>query len=102
MTDLVKIRRETIRWQILLTLYNARPLGAMESIVLSVIRSEYPDATQQELRRELQYLEDRDLCAIDHRPDNRWCCNLTRFGVDVVEYTVPIEPGIARPEKYYE
>ena len=56
MTDLKKIRRETIRWQILLTLYNARPLGAMESIILSVIRAEYPDATHQEVRRELHYL----------------------------------------------
>jgi hypothetical protein len=102
MADLPKIRRETIRWQILLTLNNARPIGAFEKLVLSVIQSEYPDATQNEVRRELDYLHDRRLVTIDKRPDGRWFCELARYGVDVVEYTVPVDPGIARPEKYHD
>lgn len=95
-----KIRRETIRWQILLTLNNARPLGAFEKLVLSVIQSEFPDATQREVRRELDYLSERDLVEVRHDPDGRWFCKLERYGVDLVEYTLPCEPGIARPEKY--
>jgi hypothetical protein len=43
----------------------------------------------------------RNLISIDHQPDGRWFCKLERYGVDVVEYTVPVEPGIARPEKYF-
>lgn len=101
MVDLARARREDMRWQILLTLNNARPLGAFEKLVLSVIQAEYPDATQQEVRRELDYLHDRELVIIDRKPDGRWFAEITRFGVDLVEYTVPLEPGIARPEKYF-
>lgn len=102
MTDYARIRRETIRWQILLTLYNAHPVGAFEKVVLSVIQAEYPDATPQELRRELAYLEDRSLIGIERRPDARWHAESTRHGIDLVEYTSTCEPGIARPEKYFE
>lgn len=98
--DMAKVRRETIRWQILLTLNNARPIGAFEKLVLSVIQSEFLDATQLEIRRELDYLEERDLVEIRRDPDGRWFCKLERYGVDLVEYTLPCEPGIARPEKY--
>jgi hypothetical protein len=102
MADLLKIRRETIRWTIILTLNTARPVGAGEKMVLSVIQAEYPDATQLEARRELDYLAERDLVKCDKRPDGRWFCELTRYGVDVAEYTVDVEPGIARPGKYYD
>jgi len=101
MVDMKKVRRETIRWNILVTLNNARPLGANESIVLSVIRAEYTDATQEEVRRELDYLERRELVEVKHKPDGVWICELTRWGIDVAEYDVDCEPGIARPAKYY-
>lgn len=70
-------------------------------MVLSVIQSEYPDSTQQEVRRELDYLENRDLAKIEKRSDGVWLSELTRYGVDVAEYTLPVEPGIMRPEKYF-
>lgn len=102
MADFAKIRRENIRWQILLTLNNARPVGAFEKIALSVVQAEYPDATQNEVRRELDYLDERNLISIDKKPDGRWFAEIGRYGIDVVEYTVPVEPGIARPEKYFD
>jgi hypothetical protein len=102
MADLHKLRREDIRWQILLTLNNARPIGAYEQIVLTVVRASYPDATQIEVRRELDYLQGRELVDIERRPDGRWFCDLTRTGIDVAEYTVSVEPGIGRPEKYFD
>ncbi len=101
MVDAAKIRREALRWLILLTLNNARPIGAFEGPILSVAQSEYPDATALEMRRELDYLDDRKLVEVEKRPDGRWFCALTRYGVDVAEYTVACEPGIARPEKYW-
>ena len=101
MADLAKIRREAIRWMVLLTLNNASPMGAFESIVLSVVSSEYPDATRDEVRKNLDYLEMRGLITIERHPDNRWYCKLARAGMDVVEYTVDVDPGIARPEKYF-
>jgi len=101
MVDLQKVRREDIRWQILLTLNNARPIGAYEELVQSVIRSTYPDATPLELRRELDYLADRKLVDLRKEPSGRWFADLTRYGVDVAEYTVECDPGIARPTKYW-
>lgn len=101
MVDMAKVRREDIRWQILLTLNNARPLGAYEELVLSVIRSTYPDATPLELRRELDYLADRKLVELRKEPSGRWFADLTRYGTDVAEYTVDCDPGIARPAKYW-
>ena len=99
--DMDKARREGVRWIILLTLNNARPVGAYENLIITVIQSEYPDATQLELRRELDYLEDRKLVELKKEPSGKWFAELSRHGTDVAEYTVDCEPGIARPKKYW-
>lgn len=99
MIDMAKMRRESMRWYILLTLDNARPIGAYEELVLATIQGIYPDVTQMELRRELDYLGDRALVDVHKEPVGRWSAHLTRHGVDVTEYTVDCDPGIARPRK---
>ena len=99
--DHSKVRRESLRWLILLTLNNARPMGALEGPILSVAQSVYPDATQLELRRELDYLHGRELVQVVKSPSGPWHAELSRHGVDVAEYTVDCEPGIARPAKYW-
>lgn len=96
-----RVRREAMRWLIVLTLNNARPIGAFEGPILSVAQAEYPDATPLELRRELDYLHDRQVVTLDKQPSGRWFAELTRVGVDLAEYTIPCEPGIARPAKYW-
>ncbi len=101
MVDMARARRESLRWLVLLTLNNARPIGAFEGPILAVAQSEYPDATPLELRRELDYLADRRLVELRKQPDGRWFAELTRNGVDVAEYTVDCDPGIARPAKYW-
>ena len=99
--DQAKVRREALRWLILLTLNNARPIGAFEGPVLAVAQSEYPDATPLELRRELDYLDERKLVKLIKRPDGKWFSELTRYGIDVAEYTIECDAGIARPAKYW-
>ena len=99
--DQARVRREALRWLILLTLNNARPVGAYEGPILAVAQSEYPDATPLELRRELDYLFDRELVTLRKEPSGRWFADLTRVGTDVAEYTIECEPGIARPVKYW-
>lgn len=101
MSDLQKIRRESLRWVIILTLNNARPGTFHEKNVLRVLQTEYPDATLVETRRELEYLLERNLVKIDKQPSDEWICSLTRYGIDVADYTLPVEPGIARPVKYF-
>lgn len=99
--DMAKHRRETLRWLILLTLNHARPIGAQEGLVLSVAQAQFSDATAMELRRELDYLDERELVKLLKSPSGIWHAELTRHGVDVAEYTVECEPGIARPAKYW-
>ena len=99
--DVAKTRREGIRWLILLALNHARPLGHGDAPVLSVVQSMYTDSTLQEIRKELDYLALRELVNLDKQPHGHWHCTLTRAGIDVAEYSVPCEPGIARPAKYW-
>jgi hypothetical protein len=99
--DEAKIRREGMRWNLLLSLNNARPIGAYEELLLSIVQAIYLDATAMEVRRELDYLADRRLVDLTKEPGGRWLAELTRYGVDIVEYTVECQPGIARPAKYW-
>lgn len=101
MIDPEKIRRESMRWIVLLTLYNASPIGAYEELVLATIQAMYPDGTALEVRRHLDYLADRGLVQLKKEPSGRWFADLTRDGTDVAEYTVDCDPGIARPPKYW-
>lgn len=101
MIDLEKARRENLRWFILLTLNSARPLGTSEMVILSTVQGIIVDATSREIRNELDYLYHRELITLERRDSPVWHADLTRPGIDVVEYTVPCEPGIARPQKYW-
>mgnify|MGYP001545547082 CR=1 FL=1 len=99
--DMAKARRESIRWTILLILNNARPVLTHENLVLTTMQGIFADATANEMRRELDYLEERELVKIKREPSGVWLAELTRLGVDVAEYTVDVEPGIARPAKFW-
>lgn len=101
MVDPARVRREHMRWVLILTLNNARPMGCYDSVALATIQGVYPDATELEVRRELDYLAERELIDLDKKPDGRWIAKLNRLGVDLAEYTIDCEPGIARPEKYW-
>lgn len=92
-----RVRRENIRWYLLLSLNVCRPAGTGTPVLLSVMQANYPDATEHEIHRELDYLADRKLIEIEKRPDGRWHAELNRLGVDMVEYTITCEPGIGRP-----
>lgn len=93
-----KQRRERMRWFILRTLDVCRPEGSYGASVLDVLRTVYADATELEIRRELDYLAERELVSLDIDPTGTWYAKLERYGVDVVEYAVECEAGIARPK----
>ena len=92
-----KERRERIRWFILRALDVSRPVGAYLQAILDVVATVYRDTTDLEIKRELDYLAERDLVELKIDPTGQWFAKLERFGVDVVEYAVDCEPGIARP-----
>lgn len=99
--DLEKQKREQLRWLILETLNAARPVGANEGLILQIVNAVQNDVTALELRRELDYLEARGLTEVGGKNTPMWHAELTRNGVDVVEYTVECDAGIARPKKYW-
>lgn len=100
--DMDKAARESLRWLILQALYSAQPIGASEQVLFQAIVPSQPMLTTLELRRNLDYLQERELLQITGKNESPWWfAKLTRHGVDVTEYTVPIEPGIARPNKYW-
>ena len=101
MIDQAKIRRESLRWYLILALYNARPEEVCEEVVQTTMRAIYPDVTPLEVRQQLDYLEDRGLLKLRKEPSGRGWSDLTRYGVDMAEYTIDCAPGIARPEKYW-
>ena len=68
---------------------------------MDVMRGIYHQVTALELRQQLEYLSDRKLVALVKQPSGRWFADLTRLGVDIAEYTIDCQPGIARPEKYW-
>ena len=96
-----KQRREQLRWILLLALNHARPYGAAELVLLGTAQGVFTDVTALEIRRELAYLEDRRLVQIERSPAGPWRAELERHGVDIAEYTIDCEPGIARPPKYW-
>ncbi|MDU4300866.1 MAG: hypothetical protein E7I45_07845 [Eikenella corrodens] len=95
-------RTAGLRWQIISILNKARPHTSSEVMLLDILRAIYADTTATELRRELDYLADRKLVDLVKQPIGMWLADLTRLGVDIAEYTIDCQPGIARPDKYWE
>jgi len=97
--DEAKQRREFTRWVLILALYNARPYGAQEEVLLSTLQGVYADCTKLEMRRELDYVAVRGLVDVTKHPDGHWSAKLNHHGHDFAEYSIDALPGIARPPK---
>lgn len=98
--DMEKAHREQARWRILRALDAGRPLPVSELILLSVMQDASLQVTPSQLRREIKYLADRKLVIISAMDTPVWSAELTRYGVDVAEYTIDCLPGIARPKRW--
>jgi hypothetical protein len=97
--DITKARHEELRWLILLALNAARPMGTSEVIIRRAIEPVIPGVTDLEIRREVDYLVERKLAEVE-RDRAVWFVKINNHGVDLVEYTLPCLPGIARPAKW--
>ncbi len=95
--QLAQIRHRAMRWHLLAALDLSRDQGMTTEALLPIVQSVYPDATEHEVRRELDYLEKRELVEIRKDPLDVWIAELARYGIDVVEYTVDCDAGISRP-----
>lgn len=99
--DLEKARREEVRWRILVALNAGRPYPVNETLLFRVLHDAELPVTAVQVRRALDYLEERGLLTISGKDTPNWSADLTRYGIDIAEYTIDCEPGIARPPKYW-
>jgi hypothetical protein len=93
--------KEVLRWRIMQTLNVGRPYPVGEDTILATVAGDDMPITPLDLRREMDYLEDRKLVNLSGKNTPIWAAELTHYGVDVVEYTLECHPGIARPPKYW-
>ncbi len=97
--DLERAQREEARWRILRVLDIGRPRGLAETVIWRTLNDIELPITPQGVRRELNYLRGRGLVTITGEDAETWIAALTHDGIDVVEYTVACQSGIARPPK---
>lgn len=97
--DLRAATIESARWYILRALDAGRPDAVNEDILYRTLDATHVKLSPKELRRELDYLQKRGCIQIDDEEADVWGAELTQLGVDLVQYTVDIKPGIARPPK---
>jgi hypothetical protein len=100
MPDLERIRREGMRWNIISAMNKNRPYVTGEHFLLEIMQAIYPGATLHEVRRELDYLDERNLVKLDKKPSGIWFADLSRYGIDIAEYTIDCHEGVARPPRY--
>lgn len=99
--DSQRARHKNLRWLILLALNYAQPVGANKTIIVSTLGPVMLDLSHLEIHQNLTYLVKHGLITVlsPDSPQAQWVYKLTRLGVDVVEYNIGCEPGIARPDK---
>ena len=97
--ELTREQREEARWRILRALDAGRPVPVTETILWRALHDLRLPISMSGIRRELDYLEHRQLVRIEDRTAEVWTAELTWHGVDLVEYAVPCASGIARPPR---
>lgn len=99
--DMERIQREETRWRILRALDAGRPTPVSDTIIFRALCDINLPITMRDVRRELHYLVERQLVRITGGKDGYpMLAELTRIGIDLVEYTIPCESGISRPPKW--
>jgi hypothetical protein len=99
--DIEQKQREEARWRIIRVIDAGRPIAVSEHIVWRVLADIRIAMSMNSLRRELAYLRDLGLVALEGEDGENWFARLTAAGVDVVEYNHAAPAGIARPRKYW-
>jgi len=99
--DTEKAERESLRWVILRTLYQARPHGCSEQIIQRVAQDIYLATTTDVIRREMDYLKGYNLIEVHESEEQpTWQGKLTHYGVNVVEYREKAPVGVGRPPRF--
>lgn len=88
-----------LRWRILKTLFIGRLRGVNEKVIVQVVLDLSIASGGNQVRRELCYLEAKDLVRVDRKNVQSWVADLTAYGVDVVEGAKKTPRGVERMEE---
>lgn len=92
-------RIEWVRWAILCAVSAGAEYGVTPAMLLRVANADevyLPIFSSQEIRAEVHYLRERELVRTDAHPLAPRVF-ITNHGRDIVDFTVPVLPGIYRP-----
>ena len=96
-----QIELESVRWLILQAVKLGGHVGATDEMILPAVRSSWIGVSMDQIRNEIEYLEQRKLVTTERPPIRPWRVRLTRHGHDLVDYVSDVAPGIDRPPKYW-
>lgn len=91
-----RARVETTRRYILRVLHASSIVGTNEHIIHNTLQGERYPIMKGEVRRYLDYLEKKGLLNIEDRESEVWHAFISDKGIDIIEGTIPVPPGIAR------
>lgn len=96
LSDHERARIETERRKVLRVLYASSEVGSNQDLIFNMLQIDRYPVTRSEIRRYLDYLEQKGLIKIEDRERDVWHATITAKGVDVIEGAVPVPPGVAR------
>ena len=98
--DIERNERELVRWRILRILHIGGPWPVNEGVIQASLEDGHFLISVTTLRKELDYLERKELIKV-HKSDSAiLAAQLTGNGTDVVEYSAACPTGIRRPAKW--
>ncbi|MDK1288504.1 hypothetical protein [Pseudoalteromonas umbrosa] len=84
------------RISILITLKESQDYGANTSMLIDVLKAYGLGCTRDQLKTELNWLEQNRYISLEKMSENTWVARITPTGMDVAE-GVSVVPGIKRP-----
>jgi hypothetical protein len=98
--DHSKLRRQRIRWTLLIAAWYGKESPQGENAYFDTARAVDHDCTQAEVRDALAFLDLAGLIDLQKDHDGNLWAQITQKGCEVYEYNAACPPGLGRPEKY--
>jgi len=92
-------RQKMIRYRLLKVLDASRPNPLGEGLIKQVLVDVDLDASLQDVRKAMQYLEDKKFIEVTHELSH-WLGRLLPDGVDFLESPDATDNGISKPEDF--
>ena len=99
LTDFEQVRREVLRWMVLVVANTSDSSGVTEAFLKGSLAGHFPVLPSDVLRHEVRYLEGRGYLHVHASEAAPWRAVITANGVDLVEYRAECPASIARPKR---